>query len=128
MKNINQLFDKLGEPTVYTLENLNQQQQAAQQQGTSYSNYNRNSAYLNARKFISNRGTDRVGTSQYGGSRFNNNYGNQLKFNYLNRIENIEIDEVATGESFSVTLQVGNRTFSGMGTTQQAAREYNCCP
>lgn len=119
------MLDKLGEPTVYTLENvhLNQQQLAAQQQGTSYSNYNRNTAYLNARKFSSNRGTDRVGSSQYGGGRFNNNYGNQSKFNYSNRIENIEIDEVVTGESFSITLQVGNRTFSGIGPTQQAARE-----
>ncbi|CAO1334997.1 unnamed protein product [Diamesa tonsa] len=78
----NQMFNNLGEPTVYTLENLNQQQQAAQQQGTSYSNYNRNNSYPNARKF----------------------------------------NEVATGESFSITLQVGNRTFSGMGSTQQAAR------
>lgn len=117
------MFDILGEPTVYTLENvhLNQQQLAVQQQGTSYSNYNRNTAYLNARKFSSNRGTDRVGSSQYG--RFNNNYGNQSKFNYSNRIENIEMEEIATGESFSITLQVGNRTFSGMGPTQQAARE-----
>lgn len=119
------MFNILGEPTVYTLENVlsNQQQQVAQQQGTSYGNYNRNNAYP-SRKFGSNRGTDRVGSSQYGGGRFNNNnsYGNQLKFNYSNRIENIEIDDVATGESFSITLQVGNRTFSGMGPTQQAAR------
>ena len=119
------MFNKLGEPTVYTLENVhaNQQQQVAEQQGTSYSNYNRNTAFLNTRKFSNNRGTDRVGSSQYGGGRFNNNYGNQLKFNYSNRIENIEMDDIVTGESFSITLQVGNRTFSGMGPTQQAARE-----
>lgn len=94
---LNALAMKRGEPTVYNVTSTTSlvgPQGAYNSSGTSHFNQRGPNAYQ-PRRFLNQRG---AGSFQSG----------RLPPHYT--------------ETFHVTLQVGNRTFSGMGPTQQAAR------
>ena len=106
---------KRGEPTIYSLESLipsSSQHQVNLNKSNNYQSRKYGNARINSNLYSQSAGTKFISGCN----------GNQLKFKYFNRTINTDSVDVSTGESFCVTLQVGNRTFTGMGPTQQSAR------